>query len=71
MPWKNIENAIKKGTGDLPGVVYEEVAYEGYGPGGVAVYVICTTDNKNRTVGEIRHIFSKHGGNLGEAGCVA
>lgn len=71
MPMKNIENAIKKGTGELPGVVYEEITYEGYGPGGVAVMVECMTDNKNRTVGEIRHLFSKHGGNLGESGCVS
>lgn len=71
MPMKNIENAIKKGTGELPGVVYEEITYEGYGPGGVAVMVECMTDNKNRTVGEIRHLFSKHGGNLGETGCVS
>jgi YebC/PmpR family DNA-binding regulatory protein len=71
MPMKNIDNAIKKGTGELPGVVIEEVSYEGYGPGGVALYVLCTTDNKNRSVGEIRHIFSKHGGNLGENGCVS
>lgn len=71
MPLKNMENAIKKGTGELPGMVIEEVAYEGYGPGGVAMYVLCTTDNKNRSVGEIRHILSRHGGNLGESGCVS
>jgi YebC/PmpR family DNA-binding regulatory protein len=71
MPTKNIENAILKGTGELPGVVYEEVTYEGYGPGGVAIYIECTTDNKNRTVSEIRHLLSKYGGNLGESGCVA
>lgn len=71
MPMKNIDNAIKKGTGELPGMVYEDVAYEGYGPGGVALYITCTTDNKNRTVGEIRHILSKYGGNLGESGCVS
>ena len=71
MPTKNIENAIMKGTGELPGVVYEEVAYEGYGPAGVAMYIECTTDNKNRTVSEIRHLLSKYGGNLGESGCVA
>ena len=71
MPMKNVENAIMKGTGELPGVVYEEVTYEGYGPGGVAMYIECTTDNKNRTVSEIRHVLSKHGGNLGESGCVA
>jgi YebC/PmpR family DNA-binding regulatory protein len=71
MPTKNIENAILKGTGELPGVVYEEVTYEGYGPAGVAIYIECTTDNKNRTVSEIRHLLSKYGGNLGESGCVA
>lgn len=71
MPMKNIDNAIKKGTGELPGVMIEEVAYEGYGPAGVAVYVVCQTDNRNRTVSEIRHLFSKYGGNLGETGCVS
>jgi YebC/PmpR family DNA-binding regulatory protein len=72
MPRENIERAIKKGTGELGGgVSYEEITYEGYGPGGVAVLVEVMTDNKNRTVAEIRHIFSKHGGNLGENGCVA
>lgn len=71
MPMKNIENAIMKGTGELPGVVYEEVVYEGYGLAGVAMYIECTTDNKNRTVSEIRHLLSKYGGNLGESGCVA
>jgi YebC/PmpR family DNA-binding regulatory protein len=71
MPAKNIENAIKKGTGELPGVVYEEVVYEGYGPGGVALYLSVLTDNKNRTVAEIRYLLSKNGGNLGESGCVA
>jgi YebC/PmpR family DNA-binding regulatory protein len=71
MPAKNIENAIKKGTGELPGVVYEEVTYEGYGPGGVALYITAMTDNRNRTVADIRHLLSKHGGNLGENGCVA
>lgn len=70
MPAANIERAIKKGTGELPGVSYEEVNYEGYGPGGVAILVEVTTDNKNRTVSEIRNIFSKNGGNLGEVGCV-
>ncbi|MDZ7315579.1 MAG: YebC/PmpR family DNA-binding transcriptional regulator, partial [candidate division KSB1 bacterium] len=70
MPAKNIENAIKKGTGELPGVAYEEVTYEGYGPGGVAIYIEAVTDNKNRTVAEIRHLLSKHGGNLGETGSV-
>lgn len=71
MPAKNIDNAVKKGTGELPGVVYEDVSYEGYGPGGVAVFVEAVTDNKNRTVAEIRHMFSKYGGNLGENGSVA
>lgn len=71
MPADNIERAIKKGTGELEGVTYEEITYEGYGPGGVAVLVEVVTDNKNRTVGEIRKIFSRHGGNLGESGCVA
>lgn len=71
MPSDNIERAIKKGTGELEGVHYEEVTYEGYGPGGVAVLVEVVTDNKNRTVGEIRKGFSRHGGNLGESGCVA
>lgn len=71
MPMRNIENAILKGTGELPGVVYEEVVYEGYGPAGVAIYIESTTDNKNRTVSEVRHLLSKYGGNLGESGCVA
>jgi YebC/PmpR family DNA-binding regulatory protein len=71
MPSKNIDNAIKKGTGELPGVVYEEIIYEGYGPGGVAMHINVMTDNKNRTVAEIRHLLSKYGGNLGESGCVA
>ncbi len=72
MPKDNIERAIKKGTGELAGAAaYEEITYEGYGPGGVAVLVEVMTDNKNRTVAEIRHIFSRHGGNLGENGCVA
>ncbi len=72
MPKDNIDRAIKKGTGELAGgAAYEEVTYEGYGPAGVAVIVEVMTDNKNRTVAEIRHIFSKHGGNLGENGCVA
>ncbi len=70
MPNDNIQRAIKKGTGELEGVVYEEYLYEGYGPNGVAVLVKVLTDNKNRTVADIRHIFSKHNGNLGEAGCV-
>jgi YebC/PmpR family DNA-binding regulatory protein len=72
MPKDNIDRAIKKGTGELGGgVAYEEITYEGYGPAGVAVIVEVMTDNKNRTVAEIRHLFSKHGGNLGENGCVA
>ncbi len=72
MPKDNIERAIKKGSGTgADAINYEEITYEGYGPGGVAVLVEVMTDNKNRTVAEIRHIFSKHGGNLGENGCVA
>ena len=71
MPKENIDRAIKKGTGDLDGAVYEEILYEGYGPGGVAVLVETMTDNKNRTVADIRHFFAKSGGNLGESGCVA
>jgi len=71
MPKENIDRAIKKGTGDLGGAVYEEILYEGYGPGGVAVLVETMTDNKNRTVADIRHFFAKSGGNLGESGCVA
>jgi len=71
MPKDNIERAIKKGTGELEGVNYEESIYEGYGPGGAAVLVESLTDNKNRAVADIRHIFSKAGGNLGENGCVA
>jgi YebC/PmpR family DNA-binding regulatory protein len=71
MPGDTIQRAIKKGTGELPGEVYEELTYEGYGAGGVAVLVDVLTDNKNRTVAEIRHLFAKHGGNLGENGCVA
>ncbi|MCS7241940.1 YebC/PmpR family DNA-binding transcriptional regulator [Candidatus Caldatribacterium sp.] len=71
MPQENIEKAIKKGTGELEGVAYEEIVYEGYGPGGVAIMVEATTDNRNRTTAEIRHLFSKHGGNLGETGCVS
>jgi len=71
MPKSNIENGIKKGTGELPGVVYEEITYEGYGPGGVALLIETMTDNKNRTVAEVRYILDKHGGNLGESGCVS
>jgi len=70
MPLANVEKAIKRGTGELPGVVYEEMTYEGYGPGGIAVYVDALTDNKNRTVAEMRHMFSKYGGSLGESGSV-
>jgi len=70
MPADNIKRAVMRGTGELPGVSYEDVNYEGYGPGGVAIYVHVLTDNKNRTVAEIRHILSKNGGNLGETGCV-
>ena len=71
MPADNIDRAIKKGTGELEGVTYEEIIYEGYGPGGTAILAEVMTDNKNRTVGEIRKVFSRHGGNMGEAGCVA
>jgi YebC/PmpR family DNA-binding regulatory protein len=71
VPNDTIDRAIKKGTGDLEGESYEEVSYEGYGPGGVAILVEAMTDNRNRTAAEIRHLFSKHGGNLGESGCVA
>jgi len=71
MPSDNIDRAIKRGTGELPGVVYEEVTYEGYGPGGVGVLVETVTDNKNRTTSEIRRIFTRHGGNLGGVGCVS
>ena len=71
MPADNIKRAIQKGTGELPGVAYEEVAYEGYGPGGVAIYLEVLTDNKMRTTPEIRHIFTKHGGNMAEPNSVA
>ncbi len=71
MPKDNVERAIKRGSGGLGGASYEEIRYEGYGPGGVAVLVECTTDNRNRTVNEVRHAFSKHGGNLGTDGSVA
>ncbi len=71
MPQDNINRGIKKGTGELEGVHYEEVTYEGYGPGGAAIFVEAVTDNKNRTVGELRALFGKNGGNLGESGCVA
>jgi YebC/PmpR family DNA-binding regulatory protein len=71
MPADNVERAIKKGTGELPGVVYEEMVYEGYGPGGVAMLVETMTDNKNRTTADLRHHFTRHGGNLGAVGCVS
>ncbi|MGB9692630.1 MAG: YebC/PmpR family DNA-binding transcriptional regulator [Candidatus Sumerlaeaceae bacterium] len=71
MPMKNIENAIKRGTGEIEGATYEEVVYEGYGPGGVAIMVEATTDNRNRTTAEIRHLFSKYNGSLGAVGCVS
>jgi len=71
MPYENIERAIKRGTGELPGQVIEEVTYEGYGPGSVAIIVTAATDNKNRTTAEIRHIFTKFGGKLGTTGCVS
>jgi len=71
MPNENIEKAIKRGTGEADGVSYEEIIYEGYGPGGVAVLIEALTDNKNRTTPEVRKIFSKNAGNLGENGCVA
>lgn len=71
VPSDNIDRAIKRGTGELEGVSYDEVSYEGYGPGGVAILIETLTDNRNRTVAEIRHLFSKSGGNLGENGCVA
>ena len=71
MPADNIDRAIKKGTGELEGVAYEEITYEGYGPAGVAVIIDAMTDNKNRTVADIRHIMGKNGGNLGASNCVA
>jgi YebC/PmpR family DNA-binding regulatory protein len=71
MPKDNIERAIKKGTGELEGVNYEELTYEGYGPGGVAMMLEVLTDNKNRTVADVRHVLSKYNGSLGEAGCVS
>jgi len=71
MPKDNIERAIKKGTGELEGLSYEESIYEGYGPGGAAVLIESLSDNRNRTVADIRHIFSKAGGSMGESGCVA
>lgn len=71
MPSDNIEKAIKRGTGELEGVTYEEITYEGYGPGGAAILIDAMTDNKNRTTAEIRHLLGKHGGNLGATGSVA
>ncbi|NLZ53095.1 MAG: YebC/PmpR family DNA-binding transcriptional regulator [Thermoanaerobacteraceae bacterium] len=71
MPNDNITRAIKRGSGELDGGNYEEIMYEGYGPGGVAILLDATTDNRNRTAGEMRHLFDKYGGNLGETGCVA
>ncbi len=71
MPNDNIERAIKRGSGELGAENYEEIVYEGYGPSGIAVFVSCLTDNRNRTASEIRHAFDKHGGNLGQSGCVS
>lgn len=71
VPKDNVERAIKKGTGELEGIQYEESTYEGYGPGGAAVLLESLSDNKNRTVADVRHVFNKYGGNLGENGCVA
>ena len=71
MPADNIKRAIRRGTGEEPGVSYEEVTYEGYGPGGVALFIEVLTDNKNRAVGEVRHALTKHGGNLGSSNSVA
>ena len=71
MPRDTIDKAIKKGTGELPGTTYEDVIYEGYGPSGVAIFVETSTDNRNRTTADIRHLFSKYAGNLGESGCVS
>ncbi len=71
MPADNVKRAIQKGTGQLEGASYEDVTYEGYGPGGVAIFVTAVTDNRNRTVSEIRHIFMKSGGRMGETGCVS
>jgi YebC/PmpR family DNA-binding regulatory protein len=70
MPAENIKRAVMRGTGELPGITYEDVNYEGYGPGGVAIFMHVLTDNRNRTVAELRHLLSKNGGNLGESGCV-
>ena len=71
MPAENIDRAIKKGTGELEGVSYEELSYEGYGPGGVALFIECLTDNTNRSVADVRHCLGKHGGSLGTSGSVA
>ena len=71
MPKDNIERAIKKGTGELEGTSYEEYNYEAYGPGGAAIMIDCLTDNRNRTVADIKHLFDRHGGNIGEPGCVS
>ena len=71
VPNDNIDRAVKRGTGELEGATYDELTYEGYGPGGVALFIEAMTDNRNRTVGELRHLLSRHGGNLGENGCVA
>ncbi|MBI4051465.1 MAG: YebC/PmpR family DNA-binding transcriptional regulator [Elusimicrobia bacterium] len=71
MPMENVKRGIQRGTGEIPGAIIEELTYEGYGPGGIAILCESTTDNKNRTTSEIRKIFSSHGGNLGEAGCVS
>ncbi len=71
MPADNVTRAIQKGSGEIPGAVYDETTYEGYGPAGVALLIEVMTDNKNRTVGEIRHSITKHGGNMGESGCVS
>jgi YebC/PmpR family DNA-binding regulatory protein len=71
MPAENIKRAVRRGTGEEPGLTYDEVMYEGYGPGGAAVMIDTLTDNRNRTVGELRHLLSKHGGNLGETNSVA
>ena len=70
MPQENIKRAIQKGTGELPGVTIVEIVYEGYGPGGVAMMIECVTDNRNRSLPEIRHLLTKYGGNMGEIGCV-
>jgi YebC/PmpR family DNA-binding regulatory protein len=70
MPGDNIKRAVQKGTGELPGETYDELTYEGYGPEGVAIFIETMTNNKNRTVGELRHLLTKHGGSLGENGCV-